>query len=139
VIRKILIIAAMIAGSVLVSAQTPTIEVGKSYTIAWDWSQGTGGPATGFKVEVNGVELALDPPLGAATRSAILPGPVSCAPLTIRVGAYNAVTTSWTAPLTANVIGCPPNPPTNLRIVVVITQQADGSFTFKIETIEAKK
>jgi hypothetical protein len=137
-IRKILLVIMMVLGPTVLQAQIPTIEINKSYNLAWDWDQGTGTAASGFKIEVNGVEQALDPPVGSASRSVNLPGPTACGLITLRVGAYNASGTSWSTPLTAQIVGCPPNAPTNLRITVVISQEADGSFRLKLEQVTVK-
>ena len=119
-------------------AQTPVpqVQVNQPFTLEWDWTTGNGGPIQGFRVELNGAQVAQTDSL-ADYKANISPSAV-CGTNTIRVGAYNPAGVSWSAPLTYQVVGCPPNAPTNLRIVVSITQQADGSYNLKLEQVVVK-
>lgn len=110
------------------------VEINKPFTLAWDWSKGLGGDVNEFVVEVNGTEVMTT----SGTTTATIPGPSNCGALSIRVGARNQYGTGWAGPLVANVIGCAPNPPSNIRIVLTVAQQADGSWLLKVEQVVVK-
>jgi hypothetical protein len=142
IVKKIMqALAVAIALTATLSAQTrPTVEVNKPFTLAWDWSQGAGWPAVGFRVELNGTALAPDIPISTTTAS--MSAILTCGRQSVRVGSVGTTTPpaiGWTPPLEFDVIGCPPNAPTNLRIVITVTQMADGSYRMKIEAVEVLK
>jgi ketosteroid isomerase-like protein len=131
------IVLALVIGSLSLAAQAPVeIRVGQPYTVAWDYTDNPLSPAQGFRLEVNETQVGGDIPLGTLQTTLTAPG--GCGPLTIRVAAFNANGSSYSTPLNVNVVGCPPNAPTNLRIVIVVTQEADGSFKMRIEHVEVK-
>lgn len=136
--KKFALIAALFLFAISAQAQTPVLQVpvNQPFSLQWDWVEGTGGPVQGFRVELNGVQVADIDNLGGNV--AVLSPSTTCGTNTLRVGAYNPAGVAWSAPLTYQVTGCPPSAPTNLRIVVSIQQQADGSYNLKLEQVVVK-
>jgi hypothetical protein len=116
-----------------VFAQTPTVDAGKGFTLAWDYTQDALSPATGFKVELNGAQVDGNIPVTA--RQLTIPAIANCGANSIRAGAFNTVATTWSTALAFNVVNCAPAAPTNLRIIVSVTQEADGTFKLKLENV----
>jgi hypothetical protein len=101
-------------------AQTPTlIDVNKPFTLAWDNPAPVpnASPVTGNVVELNGQQI--QPDLAPSATSKAFAGIATCgAAQTIRVGARWSGGIVWSAPVSFQIVNCPPGAPTNLRIVI---------------------
>ena len=103
--------------------------MGKSFTLAWDQPLPTGGQPepTSYRFEMNGSQVGQDVSDGAL-RQFQMTAPAACGSNTLRVASIAGNLVSWSAPLVVNVINCPPPAPTNLRIIVTLVRNNDGTY-----------
>lgn len=143
--RKLGLLALFLSMSVALTTAQTSLPINTPFTLGWDYTPAPGsGVLDGFRVELNGLQVGpnIQSGPGATGGTFNLQAVVNCAPITLRVGAYNAIATTWSAPLTVTPTGCAPGQPTNLRLVII--QQADGRQRIElhglpVEVIQEKK
>lgn len=130
-------------------AQGAVVDIGKPFILGWDYTpNANAAPALGFAVELNGSRLSPDIPL--TTQQYQASALTACGQTAqFRVGTVWSGGVEWSdsdpnapgsQPFNVLVAAatCPPNAPTNLRLILVITQMDDGSFRMRIEAVEVK-
>lgn len=134
----ILLIIFLVALVVDAHGQTPTVPVGATFSVGWDQPAPGPGQAiqTGYRIELNGTQVGqdiTDPNARLAPMAAI----ANCGQNSIRVASLaTGAQPSWSAPLTFGVTSCPAAPPGQLRIIMAMVRQPDGTYELRITAVE---
>jgi hypothetical protein len=120
--------------------QTPTVQVGQTFTLGWDQPlPSVDQPApTSYRVELNGSQVGTDL-TGGTVRTASMAAIAKCGSNSVRVASIASGVLAWSVPFTFNVIGCPPPAPNNLRIIIALVLQDDGTYRPVITLEEARE